>query len=500
MPFPFTLTTTSSFSFSTCFESASHPSLPLTASTYRGVLRNNLKKHKRLPPQSQASNLTSIQLDTESYLPYLFALDAGLSNRPIAGDEVDIVLRTSPTPEWRPIITSSPIPGREPPRIKLNNLDHELFFTLSALGHTYTLLSRAALQPLHSSATSSPSPEARTGAIQTATKHLLSSASIFTYLVSRSEELSASAPCPDLSTAAFQALSSLALAEATLLFVLKDDPYPAAVAQERNKNDKEWMIKAPDIPKVRAHLFARLCLAASEHSSRAYSLLSHAGVGCGTGAGGRGKVDEGLLAYVEDLRKVGRGKACRFLGIDAELGGRTGEAIAWLRAGLSELGFAAKADEQSQKGLSLNKLKKDWKEKREDKKVEKGKDWGSDAGRFEEARVLEMLDAKWSKMNDTINTQTIPAFHSLLATMPSGREMHTVKPYVPPSLDAATMRSLRAPPSLDKDFAQLGMAEGVDSSVEEDGEGGARKTVVGAFPGTREEYGDRKEAPSRGYY
>jgi hypothetical protein len=111
-----------------------------------------------------------------------------------------------------------------------------------------------------------------------------------------------------------------------------------------------------------------------------------------------------------------------------------------------------------------------------------------------------MLDAKWSKMNDTINTQTIPAFHSLLATMPSGREMHTVKPYVPPSLDAATMRSLRAPPSLDKDFAQLGMAEGVDSSDEEDGEGGARKTVVGAFPGTREEYGDRKEAPSRGYY
>src|SRR5436190_16874954 len=116
MPFPFNLPTTSSFSFTTCLESPSHPSLPLTASTYRGVLRDNLKKHKRLPPQSQAANLSSVQLDIEAYLPYLFALDGGLGNQTIAGEEVDVVLKATPTPEWRSTLSSSPGPGREPPR------------------------------------------------------------------------------------------------------------------------------------------------------------------------------------------------------------------------------------------------------------------------------------------------------------------------------------------------------------------------------------------------
>jgi hypothetical protein len=228
-----------------------------------------------------------------------------------------------------------------------------------------------------------------------ATKQLLSAAAIHSYLVSRSEALSTTPPCTDISTSTFQALSSLAMAEATLLAVLKDDPYPAAVAQDRNKNDKEWMIKAPEIPKVRAHLFARLCLAASEHAAKASSLLN-------SGGKGQGKIDEELLKYVGDLRRAGRGKACRFFGVDAELGGKTGEAIAWLRAGLSELGFAPKG-EDSKKGLSFVRLKKEWSEKREDRKVEKGTSWGSDAGRLEEARVLEMLDAKWTKMNDTVS-------------------------------------------------------------------------------------------------
>jgi hypothetical protein len=452
-------------------------------------LRDTLKKHKRLPHQSQAANLSSVLLSIESYLPYLFALDGGLSNQSIAGEEVDVVLKSTPTLEWRATLSASPVPGREPARQKLNSLEYELYFVLSTVAYAQTLSARAALQPLYSSATSSPSQEQRTAAITTATKHLLSAASIASHLSSRSEALSAPAPCIDITTSTFKALSSLALAEATLLAVLKDDPYPAAVAQERNKNDKDWMIKAPEIPKVRAHLFARLCLAASEHAALASSLLSS------SSAKGQGKIDDDLLKYVEDLRRAGRCKACRFFGIDAELSGQTGTGIAWLRAGLHELGLSAK-DSDSKKGLGgFSRLKKEWSEKREERKVEKGTAWGADAGRAEEARVLEMLDAKWGKMNDTINTQLIPPFQPLLATMPSGREMYTIKPYVPPSLDALTLQAMRAPPS---PGGSLRFGDGEGDSSEDEG-GGGIGTVVGAFPGTGVEYAGGGSS-SAGYY
>ena len=489
MPFPFKLPTTSSFSFSSSFESNSHPSLPLSASTYRGVLRDTFKKHKRLPPQSQVANLSSVLLSIESYLPYLLALDGGLSNQSIAGEEVDVVLKSTPILEWRATLSASPVPGREPARRKLNSLEYELYFVLSTLAYAQTLSARAALQPLYSSATSSPSQEQRTTAITTATKHLLSAASIESYLSSRSEALSVPAPCIDITTTTFSALSSLALAEATLLFVLKDDPYPAAIAQDRNANDKDWMIKAPEIPKVRAHLFARLCLAASEHAGRASSLLSS------TGAKGQGKIDDDLLKYVESLRRTSRAKACRFFGIDAELSGQTGTGLAWLQAGLHSLGLSAASDtsESKKSGLGgLGRLKREWNEKRENQKVERGTAWGADAGRAEEARVLESLDKKWGKMNDTINTQLIPDFHPLLAAMPSGREMHTVKPYSPPSLDAGTLQAMRAPPSPN---AAGGAGDGGESSDEE-GEG---MMVVGAFPGTGTDY-TAGGSSSVGYY
>lgn len=189
-------------------------------------------------------------------------------------------------------------------------------------------------------------------------------------------------------------MTFLARAEATLLAVLKDDPWPAVVAQDRNQMDNEWMIKAPDIPKVRAHLFARLCLAAGEHAGNASALLNAGGAGKGQ------KVNEDLLRYVEDLKRVGRGKACRFFGIDAELGGKTGEALAWLQAGNHELGYVKK--EEGKKSFGLVKLKKEWKENREEKKIVKGSNWGGDAGRAEEGRVIEVLEKKWAKMNDTV--------------------------------------------------------------------------------------------------
>lgn len=405
MPFPLILPTTSSFSFSTYFNSESHPSLPLSASTYRGVLRDTLKKHKRLPPSEQSPHLASILLSSSNYIPYLLAIDNGLGSQPVAGEDVDVVLKTTPSIEWRPTLSDANIPGRETARLKIKSLEYEIYFVLSTLAYTYTLLSRVSLHPLYSSATASPNPEQRTLAITTATKHLLTAASIHDYLLMRSDQVYSVPPCTDISKSTFKAFTALALAEATLLAVLKDDPYPAAVAQERNKNDKEWMIKAPEIPKVRAHLFARLCLTAAEHAANALSLLNS------SSGKGQGKIDGNLLKYVEDLQKTGRGKACRFLGIDAELGGQTGTGIAWLQAGMHELGLAFK--DEGKKGLGLGRLKKGWEEKREDKRVEKGSHWGADAGRMEEGRVLEMLEKKWSKMNDTVFLKGLTQKHQL---------------------------------------------------------------------------------------
>ncbi|TAQ87390.1 hypothetical protein B7494_g4281 [Chlorociboria aeruginascens] len=443
MPFPFTLPTTSSFSFSTYFSSDSHPSLPLSASTYRGVLRDALKKHKRLSSAEQSSNLSSILLSLNNYIPYLLAVDAGLGRQSIAGEELDTVLKSTPILEWRPTISEPSIPGRESARLKFQSLEYEIFFVLSTLAYTYTLLSRTSLHPLYSTAGASPSPEARTTAITAATKHLLAAARIHSYLSTRSESLSTPLPCIDIANPTFRALTSLALAEATLLAVLKDDPYPAAVAQDRNKNDKEWMIKPPEIPKVRAHLFARLCLATAEHAANASSLLN--------ASPGRpqGKIDADLLKYVNDLRRSGRGKACRFFGIAAELGGETGTGIAWLQAGFNELGLAKGKEEK--KGLGFGRFKKGWDEKREDRRVERESAWGADAGRLEEGRVLEMLETKWNKINDTINTQAIPPFGALLANIPSSREIHTLQPFRPPELEPQLLETMRAPPDRSDD-------------------------------------------------
>lgn len=473
MPFPFTLPTTSSFSFSSSFESSSHPSLPLSATTHRGVLRDCLKKHKRLPPLSRSTDLPSILQAIESYLPYLLALDAGLSSKRILGEEIDVILSNSPLLEWRPILASSGIPGREPPRLKLKSLEYEIAFTLSALAYTHTLLSRAALQPLYSTASSSPESSARTSYIQNATKSLLLASSIHAHISERLSSIIATPPAADLSTPAHSGLSSLAHAEATLLAVLKDDPYPAALAQTLNKNDKDWMIRAPSIPKVRAHLFARLCLAASEHASKAAALLRSAG-----------KVDEELLTYIEDLRIVGRAKACRFFGVDSELGGETGTGLAWLKGAKSTLRMDTKESSSSKTSskFSLSRMKKEISERREEKRVEKGRDWGADAGRAEEGRILEYLEAKWTKMNDTVNTQMIPAEGPLLAGMPSGRDIHMVAVWRGPELDEGQLRGLRAPLGPRED---RGAGDGSsESSSEDEGEG----EVVGAFPGTTGDY------------
>ena len=392
MPYAFSLPTTSSLSYTDSFSSNTHPSLLSSATVYRAVLRNVLKKHNRLSIQLRDSDLSNVLAALNGYLPYLFALDAGLSSRSVNGEEIDIVLVKEVEPEWRASLASA-IPGREAPRIKGKGFDYELCYVLTTLAYVYVSLARVQLRTLYASQT--PTADQRTSTITSATKYLLQANSIHVYLSTRFSDASFISTAIDVSASTQRALASLAMAEATLLAVLKDDSYPAAVAQERNKDDKDWMIKAPDIPKVRAKLFTRLCLAASEQGGRAQAMLDSSSAARSKG------VDEALIRYMGDLKRTSRAKACRFFAIDAEMDGRTGEAIAWLLGGKKELGFASTNDEGSKlKGLA--KLKKDWTERREDKKIEKGGVWGSDAGRLEEARVIEMLEKKWNKMNDTV--------------------------------------------------------------------------------------------------
>lgn len=394
MPFAFTLPTTSALPFSSFANSTTHPSLPLAASTHRGVLRSVLKKHKRLPPSSRASNLSTLLAALDDYLPYLLTLEAALCGKTVNGEEIDLALKKEIDVEWRTTLTAT-IPGREPPRVKDKGLDFEVSFVLHTLACVYALQARAQLLALYGAIT--PTAEQRIAIITTATRQLLQANSIHNYLASRLVETDASSAVLEILAQTQGGLAALALAEATLLAVLKDDPYPAVVAQDRNRNDKDWMIKPPDIPKVRVHLFARLCLAAAEHAGKAEAMLSASG-----------RTDEALIKYVNDLKKTSRAKACRFFGIDADLKGETGQGIAWLTGGRKQLGFACTKDEGS-KMRGLAKFKKDWTERTEDKKIEKGGEWGSDAGRLEELRVVEMLEQKWNKMNDTVRrTQDLP--------------------------------------------------------------------------------------------
>jgi hypothetical protein len=476
MPFPFVLPTTSSISFTDYFHSSTHPSLPNCATTARGVVRDVLKRHKRIPASSQASSLSTVISALNDYIPYLFALDAGLSGTSCAGEEVDLVLVKELEVEWRSTLSAS-LPGREPPRIKLKSLESELCFTLSTLAYVYSLQARAQLHTLYNATL--PSPEQRATAISSAMKHFLDANAVHSYLVNRVGQWNSQPAAADISTAAMGALAELTMAEATLITVLKDDPYPAVVVEDRNKQSKDWMFRAVEIPKVRAHLFARLCLASAEHAAKAQAML-----------GRSSKINDDLVRYVDDLRRTAKGKACRFLACDAEASGKTGEGIAWLRGANKELGFAALGAEQAKKPSGLSKLKKEWQEKKEDRKIEKGEGWGTDAGKFEEGRIVDMLLKKWEKMNDTVSRlafgwvvefanrgpqvgmQLIPPSEPLLASMPSGREYHTTKMFVVPALDEDALVRMRAPPDPSEAF------EGdEDDSADED-----ERAAPGAFP------------------
>lgn len=45
-----------------------------------------------------------------------------------------------------------------------------------------------------------------------------------------------------------------------------------------------------------------------------------------------------------------------------------------------------------------------------------------------------------------MNTRPIPPINALINKMPSGREIHTIKPYQVPTLDRDVLEAMRAPP------------------------------------------------------
>lgn len=456
MVYAFILPTTSPLSFQSFISSTTHPSLPQSASTARHALRLALKAHKRLPRgPRQDAHLPTVLSALNEYIPFLFAISNGLNGRSIptdaypsafqdgytsggtslrTGEIVDITIRAEIESAWRYTLSTSSalnfgsggnntsgnaIRTRNG-RVSGRGIHFELAFTLTTLGYVLSRMARAGVvAALYASST--PSSEVRTAAVQTATRYLLQASSVHNLLASSPTFTAATvSTVPDLESATQSALSSLAMAEATLLAVLKDDAYVAACIQSRNPNDKEWMVYAPSIPKVRALLFARLCVRAAEYAEQAA-----AGLGAvGSTSGRVGRVDEDLVRYTGVLARVARARACRFFGVDAELSGKVGEGIAWLRAARTPLGLRGAGSSQedaagsgsSAKG-GLSRLKREWTERREDRRVtkdaggsrsEKGPlDAGDDAGRNEEGRVLVMLETKWVKMNDTVSLDSL---------------------------------------------------------------------------------------------
>lgn len=421
MVFPFALPTTSHLAFQSFLSSSTHPSLPQSASTARHAVRLALKIHKRLPRPQQDTHLSTLLTTLNDYLPYLTTISHGLSGKPIESgpgttEEIEITLRSELESEWRPTLSStSPLKTKQSTsRIKGRGIDYELAFVLSTLGYVLSRLAHsAATQTLYAHTT--PSQDQRMTAVQTACKYLLQATAVHSLLASSPSFADIARPTgpagpavtvPDLDPAAQSALSSLALAEATLLAVWKDDAHIAACIQARNPNDKEWMVRAPEIPKVRALLFARLCVRAAEYAEQSAAGLGSVG----------GGIDDDLIKYTRVLGRVARARACRFFGIDAELAGKVGEGIAWLRAARGVLGLRGEKEEGVSTGRKggLSKLKREWTERREERKMEKdaggkGREKtefgpGDNAGREEEGRVIDMLEAKWVKMNDTVSS------------------------------------------------------------------------------------------------
>ncbi|RMZ77824.1 hypothetical protein DV737_g4123, partial [Chaetothyriales sp. CBS 132003] len=462
MPFPFVLSTTSQLSLQSSLTSSTHPSLPSTATSRRVLVRAALKEHKRLSASDKTNHLPALVSVLEEYLKYLVSIDLSLSGKPVSGEEVDITLVSEVEVEWRPTLSTSTIPGRDNDRVKGRGLDFEIYFAHHTLALVHSLLTRQYLLGLYASVT--PTTEERALLIQNATKRLCTGYSLHSHLVHRSNSSPDGPPSfppavPDISPAVQTALQNLAHAELNLLGVLKDDQYQAEVIKSRNKDDREWMFKPPSIPKVVAQVRRRICVGAAEKADAALATLRSTA-----------RVSKGLIDYCEDVRRTAKAKACRFAALGADQGGETGKAIAWLHAGMHELGIDVSEDRARATGLK--KLIASW-----NKRLAKGDSgWGADGGKAEEGVILDFLDGKLSKQNDTVNVQPVPDWRPLLSMMPTGMLIDITEKWRPTALSEDELIVMRSPPDIDH-------VEQESSDEEKE------HRPAGAFPGTNEDYG-----------
>ena len=504
MPFPFTLPTVSPVSFSTHYISLAYPSLPLACSTHRGILRDSLKSHKRLPAPAQGANIKHIISVTTEYLSYLQFLYKALQ----LGDVSPIPTAPEIGTAWTPTLASTTrfgVPSSRE-RARGRGLEYEIFWAYSTLAYAHSIQARVLLIGFLSPPSSSPSPETSSTSqlLPQAINHVLTSASIFNYLLSLpppknwqpgNEKNTLSLP-HNISQPMLSSLASISLASATLLAVLKTDPYPTylAITSNTRKNDndhaysKEYLYNPPNPPKgVKALLFSRLCVAASEHATKAQGAISDI-IRAGT-------VNEDYVRYIDELRRAAKARGCRFLGVDAEAQGRLGEGIAWIKLARETLTGSVSASSSST-GEQEGKGKKTLASRMEKLRLSKSPPSplstfsshtaasGNGGGLplhldpctvYSELQVIESLDAKWTKMNDKLIFEKVPPTNSLIAKIPGGREVHTVQQFAPVQLGEDSVNQLRRGVS-DSHHVSFGPGKGsaVDSSDEEEwrGEGG----------------------------
>ncbi|KAL7275266.1 hypothetical protein RUND412_001794 [Rhizina undulata] len=469
MPYPFTLPTTSTLAFNTYYHSPVYSSLPLLTTTYHNSLRNALKHHKRQPASAQNANLPAILKELESYIPHLQTLSESIKSGDVLPKDEAPALES----EWRSILTETRF-GTEPPRVRRSGIEYEMFWTVSTLAYAYTLYGRSQMLEVLGPGGKDKSVESKQLLLNQAAGNLLQSAEIFSF-IARNEPPPTPVSWPvELSLPVVSALKEMSLADATLLAVLKQDPYPSYLSltvqldgklkEKGRSTGKEWLYNPPEPPTgVRALLFARLCIAAADHAAKALGLLSTSSssrrkiLGAGSkGDGGLEEVSGDLLKYLDSLQKVATAKCCRFLAIDAEASGRVGEGISWIRLARESLGVEAAPSTPSD--APKNKLKQ-FRQQREEKDFDSSK-WGIDAGKNEETRVLEALEAKWRKLNDSVMFQSLLAPGELKGKIPTGRQFHELKGWEPRGLSGEELRALRERRmDVEEELEALGLAE-----------------------------------------
>lgn len=480
MPFPFTLSTTSQLAFQSHLTSSTHPSLPTVTTSQRSVVRAALKSHKRLSPTDQSNNLSQLISTITIYLKHLNSLDLALSGKAVSNEDVDIALTHEIEIEWRPTLSQPSIPGRDADRIKGRGLDFEIYFIHHTLAILHTLLARQSLGTLYASIT--PTAEARLSSIQAATKSLKAAFTLHTYLISRSSSDPPTFPptAVDINPTLQQALCTLSHSELTLLAILKDDPYPTLLIQSSNPNDKDWMIRAPSIPKLRTQVLRRLCIGASNLASSALSLLKSLP-----------RVSKHLLEYTSTLSQVTLAKSHRFAALDATLSNETGKAIAFLNAAFHALNIPT-PDTSSGRALGLSKLKSTLSsshskpaksnstftpsETNPDSNHKKSSPHSISTDPALESQILTYLHTTLTKEINTINVQLIPDWRGLTASLPSAMTLPVEEKWVAVVLEEGEIAGMRG---LELEGGGGGgrggqdgdMGMGESSGDEDDGEG-----------------------------